>query len=258
MLSENEELLDIVDGENHVVGQATREEIHRRKLVHRAVHLLLTDGKGRFLLQKRSARKRDYPEHWDSSVSGHVVAGDDFEATVVKEAAEEIGYVPKEFFPLFLLEPSAENGQEWILFHVEKTKAQRFRADPEEINDLRWWTEENLLKALMESAEKFSPTFKTFFFLWRETGFHLPERGHDQWASVSHGPPEFLQVQRSFLEAAGFPVRLLNDESLGGLGGQGFFSGKNPFYSDLYVPREHLVEAVALLYLSRPEEGESP
>lgn len=248
------ELLDVVDRDNQVVGKATRAEVHRRKLFHRAAHLLLTDGMGRFLLQKRSVRKHDYPEHWDSSVSGHVVSGDGFEGTVVKESAEEIGYQPKEFFPLFLLEPSEENGFEWIQFFVEKTKPRRFRADPAEISDLRWWEEGDLLKALAGGQEKFSPTFKTFFFLWRETGFHLPERGHDQWASVSHGPPEFLQVQRSFLEAAGFRPRLLNDESLGGLGGQGFFSGKNPFYSDLYVPRESLVDAIALLYLSRPEE----
>lgn len=251
---ESLEYLDIVDRENRVVGRELRTRIHQQNLPHRAIHLLLRDSSGRFLLQKRSEQKLHYPGCWDSSVSGHVLSGEDFDATVRKEALEEIGFSSNHAVPVFLLEPSEEIGFEWIQCYVEKINPTRFRVDKNEVDEVRWWTEEAIVEALTREPGKFSSAFRIFFFLWRETGFHLPERRHDGWFTVAHGPPDLLQVMRSFLASAGFSVRLENDETLAGLGGNGLFSGKHPFHSDLVVPYESLVEAIELLYLSRSEE----
>ena len=249
------EFLDVVDDENQIVGRALRAEVHEKNLLHRAVHLLLRDSHGRFLLQKRSRRKAHYPGCWDSSVSGHVVAGEDFDDTVRKEAGEEIGFTSREPVPVFLLEPTGEIGFEWIQCYVERVTSARFRVDREEVDEVRWWTEEEILDGLTSCPGEFSSAFRIFFFLWREAQFHLPERRHAGWYSVAHGPPDLLHVMRGFLESTGIPVRLENDETLGGLGGHGLFSGKNPFHSDLLVPYDHLVEAMALVYLSRSEES---
>ena len=63
-----EEMFDVVDSTDKVIGRASREEIHRKGLLHRSTHLLVFDGSGRVLLQKRSMRKDRFPGRWDSSV----------------------------------------------------------------------------------------------------------------------------------------------------------------------------------------------
>ena len=73
--------------------RATRREVHATGLWHRAVHILVFDGTGRVLLQKRSMLKDLSPGLWDSSCSGHLDAGEDYDAAAIRELAEEIGAV---------------------------------------------------------------------------------------------------------------------------------------------------------------------
>jgi 8-oxo-dGTP pyrophosphatase MutT (NUDIX family) len=87
----SQELLDVLDGTGTVVGQATRERVHREGLSHRAVHVLVWHPDGRLLLQKRSRTKALCPGLWDTSVGGHVGAGEDSEEAARRECREEIG-----------------------------------------------------------------------------------------------------------------------------------------------------------------------
>lgn len=56
-----DEIFDVVDESDRVVGQATRAEVHRRRLLHRAVHIVVSDGRGNVVLQKRSLAKDTCP-----------------------------------------------------------------------------------------------------------------------------------------------------------------------------------------------------
>ena len=82
-----EEMFDVVDSSDKVIGRASREEVHRKGLLHRSTHLLVFDESGRVLLQKRSMRKDWFPGRWDSSVSGHVDSGEHYDECVVREAS---------------------------------------------------------------------------------------------------------------------------------------------------------------------------
>lgn len=44
------EYLDIVDDEDNVINQATREEAYAKRLSHRIVHVLVFNDKGEMLL----------------------------------------------------------------------------------------------------------------------------------------------------------------------------------------------------------------
>ena len=70
----NEEIFDVVDERDVVIGQNTRAEVHRLGLRHRAVHVLVFDRHGHIFLQKRSLLKDRQAGLWDSSSSGHVDA----------------------------------------------------------------------------------------------------------------------------------------------------------------------------------------
>lgn len=87
----SDEWFDVVNARDEVVRRATRREVHALGLWHRAVHVLVFDAAGRLFLQKRSLQKDMSPGMWDSSCSGHLDAGEDYDAAAVRELGEEIG-----------------------------------------------------------------------------------------------------------------------------------------------------------------------
>lgn len=87
-----QELFDVVDERDQVIGQARRGEVHGNPvLIHRSVQVLVFDGAGRLLLQRRSRTKDLFPGFYCASASGHVAAGDDYATTAVRELREELG-----------------------------------------------------------------------------------------------------------------------------------------------------------------------
>jgi isopentenyldiphosphate isomerase len=60
-------------------------------LWHRAVHVLVFNARGEVFLQKRSMRKDIAAGKWDSSASGHLDTGEDYDACAVREVREELG-----------------------------------------------------------------------------------------------------------------------------------------------------------------------
>ena len=86
-----EEIFDVVNERDEVIGQRPRSEVHRLHLNHRAVHVLVFNRRGDLLLQKRSMRKDCFPGTWDSSSSGHLDQGEAYDACAVRELREEIG-----------------------------------------------------------------------------------------------------------------------------------------------------------------------
>ena len=86
-----EEIFDVVNERDEVIGQRSRNEVHRLGLMHRAVHVLVFNSAGLVFLQKRSLSKDRQPGLWDSSASGHVDTGEDYDACAVRELGEEIG-----------------------------------------------------------------------------------------------------------------------------------------------------------------------
>jgi len=86
------EQFQLVDRQGRPVGQATREECHGNPLlIHLVVHLHVFDSGGRLLLQKRAQAKDTNPGLWDTSVGGHVRAGEEVRSALRREAREELG-----------------------------------------------------------------------------------------------------------------------------------------------------------------------
>lgn len=86
------EILEVVDKNGNVLKLAKRSEIHRNpSLIHRVVHVLVFDKKGRLLLQKRSLNKDVAPGKWDTSVGGHINPDEDIFKAARREMEEELG-----------------------------------------------------------------------------------------------------------------------------------------------------------------------
>ena len=72
-----------------MVGAARRSEAKGSGQAVGAVNVLLVNARGEVLLQRRPDDKEN-GGLWDKSVGGHVSAGEEFDATAVREAGEEL------------------------------------------------------------------------------------------------------------------------------------------------------------------------
>jgi hypothetical protein len=89
MTERGEELLNLYDDEARVIGAAPRRAAKASGTAVGAVNVLLVSRAGELLLQRRPAGKEN-GDRWDKSVGGHVAAGEDFDATALREAGEEL------------------------------------------------------------------------------------------------------------------------------------------------------------------------
>ncbi len=85
-----EEIFDVCDERDNVIGQTPRSEVHARNLLHRAVHIWVYNSQGELMIHLRSTSKDQYPSCYTSSASGHVDAGETYETAAQRELQEEL------------------------------------------------------------------------------------------------------------------------------------------------------------------------
>ena len=90
-MSNTEEKLDVVDENDVVIGQETRNKIHKDGLLHREIHIWFVTPDGQMIFQHRAKDKDTYPDLLDATVGGHVDLGMSYEDTALKEMEEETG-----------------------------------------------------------------------------------------------------------------------------------------------------------------------
>ena len=90
LLSQVDELLDVVDAADNVVGQQPRSEVYRLGLLCRVVNAFLENTQGQLWIPRRTARKRTFPLCLDMSMGGHVESGESYEEALTRELLEEL------------------------------------------------------------------------------------------------------------------------------------------------------------------------
>lgn len=158
-----EEWFDVVNAQDEVIGRELRREVHARGLWHRAIHVLVFDSAGRIFLQKRSLLKDLSPGRWDSSCSGHLDAGEDYDVAAVRELGEEIGLrlaaSPERWFRLNACE---ETGWEFVWVY-RLTSDGPLTLDPLEIQFGEWVAAAEISQRIANRPDEFCPSFR---LLW--------------------------------------------------------------------------------------------
>lgn len=92
------ELLDVRDERGELTGEVmARSEVHRTEKWHGIALIWIYNSKGQILLQHRAAHLNVFPDKWDISVSGHLIAGETPKQAALREVVEELGlYVHEE------------------------------------------------------------------------------------------------------------------------------------------------------------------
>jgi isopentenyl-diphosphate delta-isomerase type 1 len=160
-----QEIFDVVNERDEVIGKKAREEVHRLGLMHRATHVLVFNQRGQVFLQKRSMKKDRQPGLWDSSASGHVDSGEDYDACAVRELREEIGLeiseVPRR---LFKLTASPETDQEHVWVYRCESEGP-FQLHPDEIERGYWFEREEVTRWMNERPDDFA---SALLVIWKK------------------------------------------------------------------------------------------
>lgn len=160
--STDNDILEIVDAEDTVIGTATRSEIHRKGLMHRAAHVFVFNDLGEIYVQRRSASKDKHPLKLDSSAAGHVDPGETYQQTAVRELHEELG-IEAEVQEIFRVSASEITDNEHVaLFRV--VTQQEPTPCPDEIVWGAFMSPDRLTRIMQDEPGDFVPAF---VMLWR-------------------------------------------------------------------------------------------
>ena len=153
------EIFDVVDENDQVIRQATRAEVHANHWLHRAVHVFVHNKHGDLLLQQRSMFKDAHPGVWDSSVSGHLDAGESYEHAASRELSEEMGILTNEApQEIARLRPCEDTGWEHVrLYRAHHNGPIRFPAA--EVQAACWFPPAEIAAWIAARPEDFASGF---------------------------------------------------------------------------------------------------
>jgi 8-oxo-dGTP pyrophosphatase MutT (NUDIX family) len=87
----DDELLDLVDINDLVIGNVLRSEVFDRQITNiRVVNLFLKNSLGQLWIPRRTAHKRLFPLCLDLSMGGYVASGETYAQALTREANEEL------------------------------------------------------------------------------------------------------------------------------------------------------------------------
>ncbi|WP_319562268.1 NUDIX domain-containing protein [Marispirochaeta sp.] len=163
-----EEILDLVDENDRVIGRIRRSVCHGNPIyLHRAVHLIVLNPEKEIYLQCRNPDKEVQPGKWDTSVGGHIPSGEEYVDAVFREADEELGL--KDFIPCFMYRYITHNDfeSEFVGSFVCVYRRE-LQPNPDEISEGRFWKESEIRDSL--GTRIFTPNFEDEFrrfIVWR-------------------------------------------------------------------------------------------
>lgn len=156
-----DEMLDLVDREDNVIGSVRRSEAHRDlNLIHREVGVFIHDGKKRVLLQKRSANKEVAPGVWTTGAGGHVPKGVSPHAAVHHELKEELRF-DADLRPVEKTFVSTDGQSIFSYRFLGEVAGLEVVPNPEEVEAARFFTKAEF-DQLIKQGEKIYPRSENF------------------------------------------------------------------------------------------------
>ncbi|MCJ1358655.1 MAG: isopentenyl-diphosphate delta-isomerase idi1 [Icmadophila ericetorum] len=181
-----EEVCIVTDKDDKPIGSASKKVCHLMKnidrgLLHRAFSVFLFDSKNRLLLQQRASEKITFPDMWTNTCCSHPLGvpgetGSDLQTAVqgVKRAAQrkldhELGIKAKQvplqdFKYLTRIHYKAPSDGKWGEHEIDYILFIKANVDlepsPNEVQDTRYVSAEEMKEMFKDNTLKFTPWFK--------------------------------------------------------------------------------------------------
>lgn len=150
----NSELLDIVDENDNVIGQATREECHADpKLLHRTVHFTLIDRKNKKIFLTQRSWKKEHDAGKLCFLGEHLISGEKYENAVIRGVKEELGVDLSTTQELAQNIFAYQSQRELVRFFLVDWNGKDINFDPEEVEQIIWLEVDELIQRKNDYSE---------------------------------------------------------------------------------------------------------
>jgi isopentenyl-diphosphate Delta-isomerase len=159
------ELVELVDDEDRPVGTAEKLDAHRRGLRHRAISVIVWNGRGELLLQQRAAGKYHSAGLWTNACCGHPRPGEGAALAAGRRLAEELG-ITCPLTPLFRTHYRADVGNGLIEDEIVHAFGGHYEgvvcAAASEVQDICWLAPSALAADLATRAGAYTVWFRLY------------------------------------------------------------------------------------------------
>ena len=156
----------IVDENDKIIGYKNRGTLKKEE-IYRVSALWITNSNREILLARRHHTKSHYPRRWGPAVAGTVEEGETYEDNIIKEADEELRLrnIKPKIGPKTKTDNKYHHFTQWYTLSVDKN-INEFKIKEDEVEEIKWFSPEELRKQLQETPEEFLPTMKKYFELF--------------------------------------------------------------------------------------------
>lgn len=147
------ELIDIVDKNNTVIGTATVNFAHEKKLMHRVVGIFVFDNDEKLYLQKNDKHGK-----LDISVGGHVKKGELYETAAKREMFEELRLNARIKHISTFLPENARLAHFWSIYTAVAPQEWEFK-ETEEVKSVEKMKISDVIALVNSSPELFTKGF---------------------------------------------------------------------------------------------------
>ena len=175
-------LVELVTERGEPDGTATVAAAHEWPgHLHRAFSVLLVDPHGRFLLQQRAAGKTRFASRWGNACCGHPAPGSDVSVAAQRRLGEELGLrvagLRQIGVHLYRAGDSRTGRVEHEYDHVllgRVPAGAALRADPAEIDDVRWVSLADLRQEIQDDPARYAPWLAGVLSVWSRSADEEP------------------------------------------------------------------------------------
>lgn len=163
------ELVAIIDENDNIIGNDTRDNAHEKGLLHREIAVMILNKNNEILMQVRKDDGR-----YGFSAGGHFPFSESYLQGAIRETKEELGLELDEAdlkkiskLRLDFSRGELRNNVFLEIFEVRKDfKINDFKIDRSEVESVRFFSRNQIEKIISENPEGFSRSFKRVFELY--------------------------------------------------------------------------------------------
>lgn len=158
----DDDLVVLVDENDHPIGTASKLEIHHSQTpLHRAFSIFLFNQDGKFLMQQRALTKKTWPGVWSNSCCGHVRPGETTESAAHRRLEYELGLTKVDLtlaLPKFRYRAEKDGIVENEICPVFiGATAEEPDPNPDEVESLQWIDWNEFIASLNDPGSGISP-----------------------------------------------------------------------------------------------------
>lgn len=163
-MDKEDEVFELVDENDQVIGKEHRGIVHRQGYLHRAVYAWVFNPAGELLIQRRSPLKKIGANQWDLSVAEHLQPGENYLSAVVRGLGEELGIQTEAVEVAGPLQPTHKRELHQGEFHdvelVQSYRLNGWKGEVQlvdgEVSEICWMSIEKLRKEIAFEPEKYT------------------------------------------------------------------------------------------------------